>query len=341
MEQKRQNVKYMLMGIGTILLLVSFALENTEAERVLALIALPTLFGGMGYAYENENHSYGKQYFLPYLVFSILYLVMQSAFLMAGKADMTLEVLQDDIWSIVTGNGAGFLWMLCNLSITGGIYRFLRKRMKISGVTILAVLAAVSVYFLNGIGGRTTVFGRSFPGFFFSLAMTMWRSVALLPFLVIGEFARHCAARWERKLAKKIGIGFGAVLLSLALAIVALKNQDLFGDYTILVNIRLLSMGVPGFIYVVGGLFVFGCGLLMDWIGTLKILSLLGKNCVVPIATFYNFYVFYLATRCGKLVFAKFDNNFMTVTTMVLITLLLETTGIAIYMLPGKITKKK
>ncbi|MCQ2521548.1 MAG: hypothetical protein MJ105_04140 [Lachnospiraceae bacterium] len=335
--ERKNAVMNMMLGLGTIFLIVSLALKNTVAGEAMARLVVPVLCGGLGYLMgEKKKKSFGKKYILPYFAFALLYTVMIAILFFARKNGYDGTNLQIHVWQFANCNIEGCLWILLDLGVAAGIYRVLRRATGTVCTAVLSIVFHIAACLMTGLFSKASAVGINFGGYILLLGVALWRAMSYLLFLWIGDMAAKATASLAKKLGKKILLGFVFTIAAVAILIVTLNLKNRVPYFRTYFDTKSLFFGAAGIYQLAGICMIIGGTFIFDWIGKMSLLEFIGENMVVPIATISNFYVLTLAEKLAQKIFILFDNNFLTALTEIVVIVVIEGAGMFIFALLKK-----
>lgn len=299
MEKKRLEYLDMVKGIGIIGIVVmhSTLLSSENASRV-SLAATPLFFlvSGMLISCTRETERTMKEVFkrrgrsllLPFLCFSLIYIVRDFVGIGQEKADMA--TVRMDVLELVTFWGISVLWFLTTLFFSNILFIFLRRRFSAGLTYLICLILTVMSFFANGflLTQNDLVASSVFWYMLVRFARGILRAVYALPFLCIGYgMFEHFRGFWEKEKKSFPLLIAGGVLL-LGTGIFLIFSPVIF-------DFRMLYFGEnPVLAYLEATLFFTGLVLVCKNCPSVKALVYLGKNSLIIMATHIDFYFLYL-----------------------------------------------
>ncbi|RKJ44975.1 hypothetical protein D7X98_09930 [bacterium 1XD8-76] len=311
MTKKRLEYMDMVKGVGILgIVIMHSSTVPLQAIWWISSVAPPLFFlssgmliargGEPGKGWKEILGRKGRSLLLPFLYFSLLYIVRDLLRVLFGISEI------GEVWAgvndLVTLWGSSVLWFLPALFLAESIFIFSRKmfgRRKYAPVwTVLACLVLTFVSFLANSALKPL------EGFFLSerllyaslcLMRTFLRAVYALPFVCAGYFLYEIfRAFWERE--KRIPFA-GQLVSGIVLFFVGIP----FSVANSYFDFRSLSFGdIPVLSYLAAVLSFMGIVLICRSCPSFKPLLFFGKNSLIVMATHIDFYFLYIGLNLAN-----------------------------------------
>ena len=314
MAEKKNHYKYfdIAKGIGIILVVLGhIEYISTDLRIFIVSFHMPLFFvisGMLMYIAKETERDYVtllkkklRRMMLPYLVFSILDMIVYFAYFLLTGRDGGISTIISDIVQTVTFYGISVLWFLPAIFGAEMLLLLLIKKTGIVTASIITVmLSGVSCILNVRLEAANTLYGTD-PAFavFHLFAVAVLRMLFCMLFLLAGYFAGVIFARL------RIGFYF-SLLMSLMLFVLtfALSRMNGVTDLHFMVfnNIALYFAAA-----LCGSLAVIFLSMTFESIADaapLRLISLYGKESLVIMATHLDLYILY-AAEVGGLHFSK------------------------------------
>ena len=337
MTKKRLEYMDMVKGIGILGIVIMHS--STVPLQVIwwiSSVAPPLFFlsSGMliGRAGEPEKSGRevlkrkGRSLLLPFLYFSLLYILRDLLRVLFGISDM------GEVWAgvndLATLWGSSVLWFLPALFLAESIFIFLRKIF--GGRKYAPVLTAAACLVLTAVSFLANNALKPLEGFFLSekllyaslcLIRTLLRAVYALPFVCEGYFLYEIfQAFWEgeNKIPFAGQLAGGAALF---LAGIPLSVINGYFDF------RSLSFGdIPVLSYLSAMISFVGIVLICKSCKPVRPLMFFGKNSLIVMATHIDFYFLYIGLNLANRIngFIPMGNRVFFFVNVIGVILLLE-----------------
>lgn len=303
MDKNRISSLDMAKGIGIILVVIGHS--TFLEENVLTWISsfhMPLFFILSGILIRKKNEESikipelvkrkAKSILLPYLTFSIIYLLIDAVYLILKQDNLTIVDLQRSGIEAVTLYGMSVLWFLPALFFGEIAFLFTRKHSNKRNTILITVAIAV----ITSVGAP--LFKEHYPmfqsmpilwiGYFFT---SILRGCFGYLFISAGYFAAEYLNSKEKVSRKELFLSVMCLLLSVA---TGLSNQR--------VDLHTLVINQPIFYFLAalsGSAFVI---LICNNIKYSKELSYLGKNSLIIMATHLDCQVMIVAINLSYFV---------------------------------------
>ena len=333
----------MVKGIGILGIIVMHSTTvPLQAVWWLSSAATPLFFlsSGMLISYTREPEKSmkeilirkGRSLLLPFLYFSLFYVLRDILRMMMGISDM--EEVRMGLNDMGTFWGSSVLWFLPALFLAESIFIFLRKifgRKPFRQNKFALAFTALACFVMTLVSFAINDVLKPLEGFFLSerllyallcVIRTVLRAVYALPFVCAGYLLfEMCRDFWEGK--KKIpsaGQLVGGIILFLSGIPVSVVNG--YFDF------RSLSFGeIPVLFYLSAMLSFAGVLLICKSCPPFKPLLFFGKNSLIIMATHIDFYILYISLNLANRVngFIPRGNRIFFFVNVVGVILILET----------------
>lgn len=298
--KKRLEYMDMVKGIG--ILSIVAAHSKAVPEQVATWIAsfAPPLFfmvSGMLIGCTKEPERAGRDVLrrkarsllLPFLYFSVLYILRDIPIVMAGILNAE-ELYQEGI-CLVSLWGSSVLWFLPALFLTEILFLALRRKLNTAWTCIVVTLLTIVSYFANGVlqGQEAFFMSGALLEVLYCLMRTVLRALHALPYLCMGYVLFKTGKKfWEAE----AGRSPGQFLLGAALFLAGIPLSIINGYF----DLRLLNIGeVPVLGYLSAPLSIAGVVLMCKNSISVKPLAYFGKNSLIVMVTHIDFYFLFLA----------------------------------------------
>lgn len=317
---QKQRIAYldMVRGLGIFLVVLGHISDISEPVRgVVTAFHMPLFFvvsGILFFESKEEDDDFrtiirkkGYRLMLPYLVFSLLYLLIEAARLMTKHSD-SREILIRQIYQSASLYGVSTLWFLSTLFLSTLVFWGIRKYTSHAGtIASVAVLIIVSYY------------GNLAEQSFFLPLTEAWRFELMRDFLSVILRSMFCVCylcggyyfayvlRMCKRNKKREAISAAVLFLLLLL----LCNRS--G----VIDIRTMVLG--NLFVCLGGNFSGSFAVILFWramegmaltpIG--KLLSYFGRNSLIIMLTHIDFRILNYSTQLATLINRVFQNHFL------------------------------
>ena len=296
----------MVKGIGIFGIVVMHSTTvPLQAIWWISSVATPLFFlsSGMLINHTKEMEKKGKEILirksrsliLPFLYFSLLYILRDIFLALVGTSDMT--VVWDGIISLITFWGSSVLWFLPALFLAECIFIFLRKKCNMWITAVGCFILTVVSFILNDLLQPLEVFFLSERYYFALLCVirTVLRAVYGIPFVCAGYFLYEIGKKFgngEKKVSRTAQLAGG---ISLFLVGIPLSVMNGYFDF------RSLYFGdIPVLAYFSAVISFTGIVFLCKNCRPFKPIIYFGKNSLIIMATHIDFYVLYLALNLAN-----------------------------------------
>lgn len=298
--KKRLEYMDMVKGIG--ILSIVAAHSKAVPEQVATWIAsfAPPLFfmvSGMLIGCTGEPERAGRDVLrrkarsllLPFLYFSVLYILRDIPIVMAGilnEEDLYLEgIYLVSLW------GSSVLWFLPALFLTEILFLALRRKLNTIWTCVFVALLTIVSYFANGALQAQEAFFLSgvLLEVLYCLMRTVLRALYALPYLCMGYVLFR-----EGKTFRETETGRSPkqFMAGAALFLAGIPISVINGYF----DLRLLDIGgVPVLAYLSAPLSIVGVVFLCKNSRPIKPLAYFGKNSLIVMVTHIDFYFLFLA----------------------------------------------
>lgn len=337
----------MVKGVGILGIVVMHSTTvPLEAIWWISSVAPPLFFlmSGMMIGYTGEPEKSwkeilirkGRSLLLPFLYFSLCYILRDLVRVMAGISDM--EEVRLGVNDLITLWGSSVLWFLPALFLSESIFIFLRKifgKKVFGGQKYASLWTASACLILTTVSFLINDALKPLEGFFLSekqlyallcVIRTVLRAVYALPFVCAGYLLFEGFRKfWEgEKRLPLWGQLTGGIILFLAGIPVSVANG--YFDF------RSLSFGeIPVLFYFSAMISFAGILLICKSCPPVKPLVFFGKNSLIVMATHIDFYFLYIALNLANRVnrFIPMGNRVFFFVNVVGVILVLEAGCIA------------
>ncbi len=284
-ERKKRHLE-LYTGVWVIMyLVVACGIYPGKMLYPLQAGMVPAAFAIMGLWLANmteggeklpEIKDVAKGLLMPYLWFSLIWLLIYSAALMLDIGGRTAEGLTDGVKNTLTLYGNGDLWLLPAAFLAISIRLVMKKefRRDIAGGVMLAVIFIAFLCIMHFTGfSALRVFeagDQGIQGILVRLAMVVWRGVTGAFICFLGELMYGIYDRVRKKKLLYVIMAFALLAGGTALSIYT--GRVAWEDFQ-LVNPLLC---VPAGLAVMVGLYV-----LSIWIDTIPPLDFLGRHAMI------------------------------------------------------------
>lgn len=303
MNTKRLGYLDMAKGIGIILVVAGHSgLVSENLLTWLASFHMPLFFiiSGMLLLHKKEeDKNYGesikkkaKGILLPYLYFSIIYMVINVLYIFRHPELFTWDIILTNVLETTSLYGISVLWFLPALFLGEAVFLFLRKHTSHPVTILVSIALGALAIWLKGI------YNASFPmeadrvvtwlGY---LLQAMMRVGVAVLFLAIGYYTY---ALMQKRSLSRLTSAIAAVVLFAVNICLAFFNGR--------VDLHFLVFNNP-FVYMLAAFsgtmaVILLCKALPEWKG----LTFLGENSLVIMATHLDCQVMICAIRVGMFV---------------------------------------
>lgn len=346
----KQRIEYLDMakGIGIILVVIGHSTyASTGVITWLASFHMPLFFiisGMLIWHIQEEQRDYiqvikqkATRIMVPYITFSIIFIIIALLRSWFGRALITNEELWDLIYKSIALQGISVLWFLPVLFGGEIIFIGVRKLMKYKdGITIIIVLLlGVLPIVLKPVIYNTLSESESqvLIGVYYIINVLL-RSCVALVFITIGYYSKKLFVKDTNATSvQELIIG---IVLFIVVIYLAPRNER--------VDVNLLIFGQPILFYINAVCGTMSVVLLCKNIVNLKLLGYLGKNSLIIMVTHLECYILLVSIRVSTLLcnlFLAGENSYVFYVCLALVLLELELITIYIinhyfYLLIGK-----
>jgi len=244
MTKKRIDYLDMAKGVGIILVVLGHS--TFLEENLLTWISsfhMPLFFVLSGILIRlrgEENKSFRqlitnklRTIAIPYLSFSIIYMVIDFAYLILKHGNITIVDLQRSAIETVTLYGISVLWFLPALFFAETAFLFTRKKTSYKVTIAITVLVAVLASFVIPIFKDNYPMFKNMPVLWIGyLTTSILRGAIGFVFIVLGYFAVTLLKENSKISFKELALGILFMLLSIAVGLTN-KRVDL---HTLVIN---------------------------------------------------------------------------------------------------------
>ncbi len=282
MEKKRITYLDMVKGIGIILVVLGHSTyAPDQAITWLASFHMPLFFmvsGMLIWQIGEETKPFlfsigrkAKSIMIPYVTFSILFIIVKLLYLVRMPELITIEQIWDAIYQTVTFYGISVMWFLPALFVSEVIFLGLRKIKQgkevatIASIFVLGTLAVVLKPFIDQI---------SVVGIRYVSAMCL-RSFSAFVFVAVGYYIKKYILK-DRSKWSMVELGMGMIMCGVVVYLSYITPR---------VDMNFLVFGNPLVFYGTAIMGTMGVVFICKNIPTIKALLYLGRNSLVIMAT--------------------------------------------------------
>ena len=303
--QNKERLQYLDMAKGIGIILVVIGHSTYAGESLLTWIAsfhMPLFFiiSGMLLRHTGEEEKKMsiimkkklKSIMLPYLSFSVIYLLMDAAMLMLHAGSKTFIDFFYSMIATFTLYGISTLWFLPALLIGEIFFLYIRKHCNHMGTIIIGLVLAAIVGITHPIFDANYALYNAIyyliPGY---LIICLYRSATAYVFITFGYYIKNYLTQKDTPQIKEI---------ALAAALFALGGAAAFANGRVDLNAVIFKNNLYFYIGACAG--TMAVVLLCKNIKTWKPLLKLGRNSLIIMATHLDFRVMITAIRGASLI---------------------------------------